>query len=112
MERRTFVSVAAAGVLAGASSALAQAGAKPRQSDQRPRWGRQAEQEFRMGRGLAPQLMTEEEWKEHQQKMRSMTPQEREKYRQEVHQKMVERAREKGITMPSGPKAPARQPGS
>jgi hypothetical protein len=41
--------------------------------------------------------MTEEEWKEHQAKMRSMTSREREDYRREVHEKMVERAKDKGI---------------
>jgi hypothetical protein len=114
MERRAFVTVLAAGVLgAGAvSRVLAQGGAAPRQPDQRPRWGQQAEKEFRLGRGLAPQLMTEEEWKEHREKMRTLAPEEREKYRQEVHQKMVERAKEKGITMPPVPRGPARKPAS
>ena len=54
--------------------------------------------------------MTEEEWKEHQGKMRSLTGEERERYRQEVHDKMVERAKEKGITMPAAPRGPAGGP--
>ena len=53
-----------------------------------------------MGRGLAPKLMTEEEWKAHQEKMRTMTPEQREQYRKEVHQQMMERAKEKGISTP------------
>jgi hypothetical protein len=52
--------------------------------------------------------MTEEEWKEHQKKMRSLTGEERERYRQEVHDKMVQRAKEKGITMPAAPRGPSR----
>ena len=96
MERRAFATVFAVGVLATATGALAQGTTSPRPPDQRPRWGAQAEKEFRLGRGLAPQLMTEDEWKEHQEKMRSMSPEEREKYRQETHQKMQERAKEKG----------------
>jgi len=54
--------------------------------------------------------MTEEEWKEHQTKMRSLTGEERERYRQEIHDKMAERAKEKGITMPPGPHGPAGGP--
>jgi len=46
-----------------------------------PRWGQQAEKEFRLGRGLGAQLVTEEEWKEHQRKMGSLTGEERERYR-------------------------------
>jgi hypothetical protein len=47
--------------------------------------------------------MTQAEWQEHQQKMRSLSPEERERYRKEIHQKMVERAKEKGITLPTDP---------
>jgi hypothetical protein len=97
MERRAFITVLATGVFAAATRALAQGGAAPSQRGQQPRWGEQAENEFRLGRGLGPQLMTEEEWKEHQAKMRSMTSREREDYRREVHEKMVERAKDKGI---------------
>jgi hypothetical protein len=35
--------------------------------------------------------------------MRSLSPEEREKYRVEWHKKMVERAKERGITMPETP---------
>jgi hypothetical protein len=59
-----------------------------------------------MGRGMGPKLMTEDEWKEHHEKMRTMTGAEREAYRNEMHQKMVERAKEKGITLPAEPKGP------
>jgi hypothetical protein len=58
---------------------------------------------------MGPKLMTEEEWKEHQEKMRTLTPTEREVYRREMHEKMVARAKERGIEMPAmpgpGPKA-------
>ena len=41
--------------------------------------------------------------------MRSMTLAEREQYRREVHQKMLERAQEKGIAVPAEPKGLARR---
>jgi hypothetical protein len=73
-------------------------------------WDRQAEENFRLGRGMGRQLMTEKEWQEHRQKMQSMSPEERQKYREEWHTKMVERARERGITLPEtpGPHGPGR----
>jgi hypothetical protein len=68
-----------------------------------PRWDQDAEQTFRMGRGMGRRLMTEDEWKEHREKMRGMTPEERTRYREETHQRMMERAKEKGITVPGSP---------
>jgi hypothetical protein len=102
MERRMFVSILAGTVLGAASWGSAQTTA-PRQPDQRPRWGQQAESEFGLGRGLAPKLMTEEEWREHQGKMRAMSAEERARYRQEVHERMMERAKEQGMALPRGP---------
>jgi hypothetical protein len=32
------------------------------------------EKEFYLGKGMGPKLMTDEEWKEHQQKMRTLDP--------------------------------------
>jgi hypothetical protein len=52
---------------------------------------------------MGAKLMTEEEWKEHQQKMRTLTGEERERYRRETHEKMLERAKERGIAMPAAP---------
>lgn len=66
-------------------------------------WEQQAEETFQLGRGMGRQLMTQEEWLEHRQKMQSLSPEERERYRQEWHKKMVERAQERGITMPETP---------
>jgi hypothetical protein len=54
--------------------------------------------------------MTEEEWKEHQRKMRSLTGEERERYRQEVHDKMVKRPKDKGMTRPAASHGPAGGP--
>ncbi len=68
-----------------------------------PQWQQQAEKSFYLGRGMGRQLMTEEEWQEHWQKMQSMSPEARQQYREEWHKKMVERARERGITMPETP---------
>lgn len=75
-----------------------------------PQWQQQAEKSFFLGRGMGRQLMTEEEWQEHRKKMQSMSPEERQKYREQWHKKMVERARERGITMPEtpGPHGPGR----
>jgi hypothetical protein len=95
MDRRAFVSVVMAGIVGIASGAAAQGGGPP--------WAQDAEKEFRVGRGMGPKLMTEEEWKEHHQKMRTLTGEEREKYRREMHAKMRERAKERGITMPPEP---------
>ena len=66
-------------------------------------WEEQAEKNLGLGKGLGRQLMTEEEWREHHRKMQSMNAEERERYRKEVHQQMMERARERGITIPETP---------
>ncbi len=77
-------------------------------------WEKQAEESFFLGRGMGRQLMTQGEWLEHQQKMRTLAPQERAQYRQEWHKKMFERAQERGITMPemAGPHGKGMGPGS
>ena len=67
------------------------------------RWQQQAEEDFCLGRGMGKQLMTQEEWQQHRQKMQTMSPEERDRYRQESHKKMVERAHKRGITMPQTP---------
>jgi hypothetical protein len=112
MDRRAFVIVLTGAAFVVAGSAFGQgAPAQPAPAQKKgPRWGQQADKEFRLGRGLGAQLMTEEEWKEHQTKMRTLNGEERERYRQEVHEKMVERAKEKGITMPAAPRGPAGGP--
>ena len=112
MDRRAFVIVLASAAFTMVSSAFGQgAPAQPAPPPGKgPRWGQQAEKEFRLGRGLGPQLMTEEEWKEHHTKMRTLTGEERDRYRQEIHDKMAERAKEKGITMPPGPRGPGGGP--
>lgn len=66
-------------------------------------WEKQAEETFYLGRGMGRQLMTQEEWQEHRQKMQTMGPEERATYREEWHKKMIERAKERGITMPEMP---------
>jgi hypothetical protein len=97
MNRRLFLLSMGSGLVAG--TAWAQGRGRG------PAWQQEAEQTFRMGRGLAPQLMTEEEWREHQQKMRTMTGEERERYRNEVHQRMMERAQERGMALPGPPRS-------
>lgn len=67
------------------------------------RWDEEAEKSFGLGRGAGRQLMSQEEWQEHRQKMQGMSEEERERYREEWHKKMTERARERGIAMPESP---------
>lgn len=53
------------------------------------------------------QLMTQQEIAEHRAKMRSLdSAQAREAYRLEHHKKMLERARERGVTLPEMPMGP------
>ena len=105
MQRRTFMAIVGSSILAAATGASAQ-NASPRRGG----WGPHAEKEFRLGAGMGPKLMTEEEWKEHQAKMRTLKPAEREAYRREMHEKMVARAKERGIDMPAKP-GPGGRPG-
>ena len=52
------------------------------------------------------ELMTEQERIEHRNKMRSLkTEQEREEYRRQHHEKMQQRAKERGVTLPEAPSA-------
>ena len=69
-------------------------------------WDNEADETFWLGRGMGRQLMTQEEWQEHRQKMQSLSPEERQRYREEWHKKMVEGVREQRITMPetAGPR--------
>lgn len=98
MDRRTFIVVMGTSVLAVTTGARAQSAA-PRGGG----WGATAEKEFRLGPGMGPKLMTEEEWKEHQAKMRTLKGAELDAYRRETHDKMVARAKERGIEMPAMP---------
>jgi hypothetical protein len=103
MKRRTFIALFGTSILAAAGSAAAQ-NPSPRKGGG---WGANAEKEFRLGAGMGPRLMTEEEWKEHQAKMRTLKGSELDAYRRETHDKMVARAKERGIDMGSG-RGPAR----
>lgn len=50
------------------------------------------------------QLMTQEELQEHHRMMQSLdTPEARQEYREQHHQRMLERARERGVTLPDEP---------
>ena len=63
-----------------------------------------AQQGAMPARAVAAQLMTEEERRAFMEKMRAAkTPQEREQIRQEHHQLMMQRAREKNIELPDMP---------
>lgn len=82
--------------MVGASPVYA---ADPDQTQERP----QAREQERV---YGWQLMTPEERAEHRAKMRSLkAPEEREAYRREHHEKMKERAKEKGVVLPDEPPA-------
>ena len=52
------------------------------------------------------QLMTVQERNEYQQQVRALnTQQERDQFRSEHHTKMLERAKERGVTLPDAPRA-------
>jgi hypothetical protein len=103
MNRRAFASLVISGILGLSTRAAAQKGAPGGP----PRWGQDVEKEFRVGPGLGPRLMTEEEWKEHQEKLRTLKGAELDAYRRETHQKMLARAKERGIEIGAG-RGPAR----
>ena len=100
MDRRTFLGFATFGVLGMATGVAAQGGPPPGKG---PRWSHQAEKDLGLAKGTGAKLMTEAEWKEHHEKMRTLKGDEREKYRRETHAKMVERAKERGVTIPPEP---------
>jgi 1,2-phenylacetyl-CoA epoxidase catalytic subunit len=103
--RRNFISALAA-IFVGAGAGVMTPSSYPTTIARAAQnnWANEAEQTFHLGRGAGRQLMTQEEWREHQQKMKSMSRSEKEKYRAEWHEKMRERAREKGITLPETPR--------
>jgi hypothetical protein len=95
MKRRMFMALLGSSIIAAGTHAAAQS-TSPRKG---PGWGASAEKEFRLGPGMGPKLMIEEEWKEHREKMRTLKGAEREAYRREMHERMVARAKERGIEM-------------
>jgi hypothetical protein len=66
-------------------------------------WEQQAEESFYLPQGTGGRLMNQEEWQQHRQKMQSMNAQERDRYRQEWHKRMMQRAHECGVGMPEMP---------
>jgi hypothetical protein len=61
------------------------------------------EENFYLPHGMGGQLMNQEEWQQHRQKMQSMNAQERDQYRQEWHKRMMERAKQCSMGMPEMP---------
>ena len=105
LKRRAFIALLGGSVVAAATQASGQGPGKG------GGWAAGAEMEFGVGAGMGPKLMTEEEWKEHQAKMRTLTGAERDAYRRETHVKMAARAKERGIEMRPMPGAGGRPPG-
>ena len=72
------------------------------------RSARAEDDDFAYGR----EPMTPEELAEHRRRMRSLeTEEEREAYRQEHHERMEKRARERGVNIPDAPRAAWRRYG-
>ena len=99
MKRRAFIVALGTSLVAGVAGVRAQMAP----GGGRGMWGDHAEKEFRLGKGMGPKLMTEQEWKEHHEKMQTLSPTERDAYRREMHDKMVARAKARGIEMPAMP---------
>jgi len=99
MKRRSIVgAVLAAAILVPGSALLAQEG-KPLQAQEQMQTQEQAREQV-----YGWELMTEEERLQHREKMRTMTTEEeRNRYRQEHHEKMQERAKQQGVELPAGP---------
>ena len=74
-------------------------------------WEEQAERSFSLPQGTASQLMTQEEWQQHRQKMLGLDREKRNKYRKEWHDEMIERAKERGLSMPAPPEPELKIPG-
>jgi hypothetical protein len=96
LNRRAFITLLGGSVVAAADRASAQ-GPPPGKGG--GGWAAGAEEEFGIGAGMGPKLMTEQEWKEHHAKMRTLKGAERDTYRRETHTKMAARAKERGIEM-------------
>ena len=95
LNRRAFIALMGGSVVAAATQAAGQGPAPGKGGG----WAAGAEMEFGIGAGMGPKLMTEEEWKEHQAKMRTLKGAERDTYRRETHAKMAARAKGRGIAM-------------
>jgi len=100
MRRRSIVgAVLAVAVLIPGSAVLAQEEGKPLQAQEQMQTQEQAREQV-----YGWELMTEEERLQHQEKMRTMTTEEeRNRYQQEHHEKMQERAKQQGVELPAGP---------
>jgi hypothetical protein len=90
-------------LLAGAFLAPVVAGAAEQPARRPGAWEQNADWMLGLGRGVGRQLLTEEEWREHREKMRGMQPEERLRYRQELQSRMRERAKERGIKLSDAP---------
>jgi hypothetical protein len=85
MNRRTFISSAVAALALGLAA---------------PMVVQAQEDEEIYGR----QLMTQEEIQEHRRNMRTLRGEEREAYLQQHHERMTQRARERGVDLPDTPR--------
>ncbi len=82
----------------------------PQQTGQ-GRWMEEAEKTFGLSRGMGSQLMTREEWRNHQRTMQGMSPGERKTYRNEWHNMLQHRASRRGLAVPDSPHMGREAPG-
>lgn len=108
-----FIALAAGMLVPLAAAAQPGAGAQDRERD---RLQAPADDDDGTGRPVyGRQLMTQQELEQHRARMRAAkTEQERERIRAEHHKMMLERARERGVTLPEEPpkrRGPGEGPG-
>lgn len=84
--------------------------AYPQQTGQE-RWMEQAEKTFGLSRGMGDQLMTREEWRNHERAMQGMSSRERKTYRNEWHNMFQHRASRRGLAVPDSPHMGREAPG-
>ncbi len=64
-----------------------------------PRWDKRAEREFGLEKGLAIQLMTQEEWDVHWQVLAPLSGPRRDHYRDQVHHEMMLRLKKRQVLL-------------
>lgn len=66
-------------------------------------WEKQAELAFGLSPGMGKELLTEEQWQEHLERMQGMSKAERQEYRTEIHIELMKEAQAQGLPMPQMP---------
>lgn len=108
MERfaiKAFLSLALAFTVYAAPAAAAQGGSGRDGAGELEytAWEQQAELAFGLIPGMGKELLTEEQWQEHLERMKGMSKAERQEYRTEMHIELMEEAQAEGFPMPQMP---------